>query len=430
MPVVGRWTGREAQALRYALRMTFDEFAEHLGVARRTVAKWMADGPDIVPLLVLQEALDTALDRASDQAKRRFTSLLDGEAVEVSDSGERNREGDDVDRRQALAAGLGALVPHDVLERIVHTGGGPVDMTTVADHEVIAEALGRGQYTAHREALLGLVDRHASILLALLDRPMGGDERRRLDAVATGAHAQAATLAVHARKLTDARRYLALVRDIADDSDDLALQAPALAVSAHPGMPWNFMDGRVGDPRRVDQLLSGALGRAHGVDGHTRAWVHRWAAMIAAAKGDERGFRLHMEAADRALGEAATVEPVGFLARYALGEGRETGATEGIALRLLGRVDDAEAALARALAAIAPDWTSWRAMLHVDTAAVRVLQDAPEETCDSLISALDLADKAGYRVAVSRAHGVRSTFPRPWAGKPCVADLDERLRVA
>lgn len=76
MLVVGRWTGREAQALRYALRMTFDEFAEHLGVARRTVAKWMAEGADIVPLLVLQEALDTALDRASDQAKRRFTSLL------------------------------------------------------------------------------------------------------------------------------------------------------------------------------------------------------------------------------------------------------------------------------------------------------------------------------------------------------------------
>ncbi|MGH8902149.1 MAG: hypothetical protein ACRDYA_10820 [Egibacteraceae bacterium] len=430
MLVVGRWTGREAQALRYALRMTFDDFAEHLGVARRTVAKWMAEGADIVPLLVLQEVLDTALDRASDQAKRRFTSLLDGEAVEVSDSGERNREGDDVDRRQALAAGLGALVPPDVLERIVHTGGGPVDMTTVADHEVVAEALGRGQYTAHREALLGLVDRHASILLALLDRPMGGDERRRLDVLATGAHAQAATLALAARKPVDARRYLALTRDIADDSGNLILRAQALAVSAERGMPWFTPDGRVSDPGRVGRFLSGALSLARGADGHTRAWLHRWTAMIAAAKGDERGFRLHMEAADRAFGEAATMEPVGFLARSALGEGRETGATEGIGLRLLGLVDDADAALARALTAAAPERACLRAMLCVDTAAVRVLQDDPEETCDSLISALDLADKAGYRVAVNRAHGLRSTFPRSWDGKPCVADLDERLRVA
>ncbi|MGH8902150.1 MAG: hypothetical protein ACRDYA_10825 [Egibacteraceae bacterium] len=430
MLVVGRWTGREAQALRYALRMTFDEFAEHLGVARRTVAKWMAEGADIVPLLVLQEALDTALDRASDQAKRRFTSLLGDHGMAMSDSGERNREGDDVDRRHALAAGLGALVPHNVLERIVHVGGGPVDMTTVADHEVVAEVLADRHSTAHREALLGLVDRHASILLALLDRPMGGDERRRLDVLSTGAHAQAATLALSAHKPVDARRYLALVRDIADESDDLTLQAQALAVSADPGMPWFAPDGGINDPGRVERFLSGAIARARGADGHTRAWVHRWAAVVVAAKGDERGFRFHMEAADRTLDQAAAVERVGFLAHFAPKEGRETGATEGIALRLLGRVDDADAALARALAAAAPEWTSRRAKLLVDIAAVHVLRNAPEETCDSLISALDLADEGGVWVVVSRAHGVRSTFPESWDGKSCVADLDEHLRVA
>ena len=47
--VVTVWSGRETLALRTALRMTVEAFAEHLGVAVRTVAKWEALGPKIVP---------------------------------------------------------------------------------------------------------------------------------------------------------------------------------------------------------------------------------------------------------------------------------------------------------------------------------------------------------------------------------------------
>lgn len=39
-PVTTRWTGREASALRLALRMTYIEFAAYLGVGERTVAYW------------------------------------------------------------------------------------------------------------------------------------------------------------------------------------------------------------------------------------------------------------------------------------------------------------------------------------------------------------------------------------------------------
>jgi len=74
--VVGRWTGQEASALRQALRLTVRDFAEHLGVAERTVAKWEAGGSAMVPVLVMQAALDTVLERASDQAKGRFGMLL------------------------------------------------------------------------------------------------------------------------------------------------------------------------------------------------------------------------------------------------------------------------------------------------------------------------------------------------------------------
>jgi transcriptional regulator with XRE-family HTH domain len=74
--VVGQWTGQEASALRQALRMTIRDFAEHLGVAERTVAKWEAGGSAMVPVPVMQAALDTVLARASDDAKGRFAMIL------------------------------------------------------------------------------------------------------------------------------------------------------------------------------------------------------------------------------------------------------------------------------------------------------------------------------------------------------------------
>ena len=82
MIVVGQWTGQEASALRQALRMTIPEFAERLGVAGRTVAKWEAHGSAIVPVPVLQAVLDTVLARAADaigetDENQRCLDLLD-----------------------------------------------------------------------------------------------------------------------------------------------------------------------------------------------------------------------------------------------------------------------------------------------------------------------------------------------------------------
>ncbi|MGH8899075.1 MAG: hypothetical protein ACRDZ4_19135, partial [Egibacteraceae bacterium] len=312
-------------------------------------------------------------------------------------------------------------------ERIL--AGGPVDASLVAGHEVMADVLAERFWSARIDALLPLVDREASVLLGLLDLPMGGEERRRLEALATGAHVQAATLAFKAGRRVDARRCFALARDIADDSGEPSLQAQALVASMTPGMPWHTAHGQVVDPSRADRRLSGAIDLARRADGRTRAWLHRWMGVVLAAKNDERGFRVHAEQADRAFDEAHVAAPVGFLDRYVAAEGRESGATEGLALRLLGRADDADAVLARALAVAAPEWTSWRAMLLVDVAAVRVLQDAPKEACDSLVAALGLAGEAGYSVALGRVLAVRSTFPKPWAAKRCVQELDDLLRL-
>lgn len=76
MELVSPWTGRRACALQTALRMSHDGFARHLGVSPRTVAAWHQK-PDLVPKSEMQQALDTALERAPESAKTRFAQLVD-----------------------------------------------------------------------------------------------------------------------------------------------------------------------------------------------------------------------------------------------------------------------------------------------------------------------------------------------------------------
>ena len=76
MQVIATWTGGDADLLRQSLRMTNESFAEYLGVAVRTVANWRKQ-PEIIPKPSIQEALDTALERAPDRAKAQFTLLTE-----------------------------------------------------------------------------------------------------------------------------------------------------------------------------------------------------------------------------------------------------------------------------------------------------------------------------------------------------------------
>lgn len=68
------WTGRTACALQQALRMTNEQFAEHLDVGVRTVASWHSS-PGVVPKNDSQQLLDTAYERASPLVLRRFAEL-------------------------------------------------------------------------------------------------------------------------------------------------------------------------------------------------------------------------------------------------------------------------------------------------------------------------------------------------------------------
>jgi 8-oxo-dGTP pyrophosphatase MutT (NUDIX family)/DNA-binding XRE family transcriptional regulator len=76
--VIDQWTGKHAIALQAALRMSQDEMAALIGVAKRTIASW-SERPDIVIRPELQRALDTAYERADEPAKLRFARQLKAE---------------------------------------------------------------------------------------------------------------------------------------------------------------------------------------------------------------------------------------------------------------------------------------------------------------------------------------------------------------
>jgi transcriptional regulator with XRE-family HTH domain len=75
MTVIEEWTGRHAHALRTALRLTNEAFAERLGISPRTGTKWR-ERPEMVLSPHLQAALDTLLSEAPPDAGVRFAANL------------------------------------------------------------------------------------------------------------------------------------------------------------------------------------------------------------------------------------------------------------------------------------------------------------------------------------------------------------------
>lgn len=83
MATVRRWSGHEARALRLALRLSIRAFADHLGLAARTVSKWEQHGMATHPRPDTQAILDTALGRADDEAKRRFELMVSDDEIDA-----------------------------------------------------------------------------------------------------------------------------------------------------------------------------------------------------------------------------------------------------------------------------------------------------------------------------------------------------------
>lgn len=68
------WTGRDAIALRKALRMTTERFATRIEVAPRTVANWAAH-PDMVPRAGVQDQLDRLFDECPPELRTQLAGM-------------------------------------------------------------------------------------------------------------------------------------------------------------------------------------------------------------------------------------------------------------------------------------------------------------------------------------------------------------------
>lgn len=108
---VKAWTGLEAGALRRALRLSVRAYAEHLGVAVRTVSKWEQLGAGVRLRPDTQAILDTALERASPSGQLRFRAMLadimppgraDTAGYAGSESWDHETWEDDLDRAAVL----------------------------------------------------------------------------------------------------------------------------------------------------------------------------------------------------------------------------------------------------------------------------------------------------------------------------------------
>jgi len=104
------WTPARVHALRAALRLTQEEFAERLRAAPKTVRNWEQGRHP--PGLALQRALDDALMNASADEQERFSATPSDDSGSVPSEKEQQ-----TDRRDALQA-IGALLGASYLESI------------------------------------------------------------------------------------------------------------------------------------------------------------------------------------------------------------------------------------------------------------------------------------------------------------------------
>jgi hypothetical protein len=87
------WNGASACALQAALRLSNEAFAEHLGIAVRTVAFWHQK-PAVRPRPEMQQLLDSALSQASPEVRERFARLIPRPAHGAFPAGRPPGEGD------------------------------------------------------------------------------------------------------------------------------------------------------------------------------------------------------------------------------------------------------------------------------------------------------------------------------------------------
>ncbi len=439
MPVttVDRWTGREAKLLRQALRLSIRDFAAHLGVGTRTINKWEARQADITPLPYMQEVLDTALARASDEAKARFAATT---RADVPDQESAQLSGPPVRGVMlpvlingrlmfmpvdADALPVAPLVGHtdmESLERLASAARQPSRVDPIAvEHLELATQTHRSLYQGLSSVeLIPAVTGHLQLTTLLLRGTQRPLLRRRLAAIAGETAGHAAWLFHDLGDQHSAARYYSAADVATREAGDPALDAYVRGFRS-------LVMGSQGQAREALGLARSAVEIAQrSAAATTRSWLASLEARALALVGDTKSCFGALRRARTAMGQARREEDPAWM--YEFDHARLLALT-GACYGRLGKTAAAERTLREALEALGPKRTRRRAEVLVDLARVRARQQNAEEATGLAGEALEIAVETGSTAGIQRVRGFRPGLAR-WNGTRAVMALDEQLADA
>lgn len=407
MANVTSWTGVECEALRDAMRLKYKDFADEIGVDKRTVMRWKT-GSNISRHNASQ--LDALLGRVSDDVRARFVDLLCG--------------GDNVKRRSffkapvAAAAGLLALGLDSDRAEWLASGAGRADSAAVAAIRQTLYAAMQLDDTLGSPAAQGMVVAQEQVTEAML-RDCGPEIQPALLSLHAEWIGFAGALAWDAGEYPTAQRLYNLARDKAHEAEDDDLAAYMLAGLSQLAIWQN-------KPRIALDHAAAATSWIQGTsDRQLSVYVHLRMAESAAIARKDRACRDALNAAERAIDGVHPGHPSESRA-YFVGSGFFDSYVGGC-LSLIGEPREAVAASRRAIAALPESYTRDRAVTLLELERGLVQLDEIDEAASAVVQAVRLTEQnRSPRLSLAIRDARRQLAP--WEGSKAVRALDAELK--
>ncbi|MGH3738144.1 MAG: helix-turn-helix domain-containing protein [Micromonosporaceae bacterium] len=403
------WTGREAKALRLGLRLSVRAFAEHLGVAVRTISKWEAGGPAVQPRPDTQAILDTALRRADEEAQTRFSLLL------YSDPASSGR----------LAA-HGHLPAREVLDELELLRRGITDAMT--DQAVTPSILDDWDQTVTRYGM-ATRDRPAGLLLGDLGSDLNEAHRtltrcrsassvRRLTNVIAQMSGLMCLTLVKLDERTAFRRWARTARIAAQEAGDATTTSWVLAQEAY----GHYYSGDILEAIEVAQGAMALPGERACVGAALAApLAARAHALLGRAPETEDALGVAESVLSKLADEKLTASALGY-------SESQLRFHEGNALTHLGKTSRAWRAQERALQLCPPDDFMDRALTNLDRASCLVRDgDVSSGLTHARRTVEELSAEERKGIISLRAAQIIRHVPERCRSQPDVRELQELL---
>jgi transcriptional regulator with XRE-family HTH domain len=401
--IVAEWSGHHAYALRISLRLTIEDFAQHLGMSPRAVAKWEANR-DAVPAMGTQQLLDVALNRAPADAKARFAQLAEQHATAPTQT--------------PTPALLDLATPVSLL-----SPASPRRATQPA-LDWYASSL-REQYSADNTVGPALLLPAMTTHVQAIEQMVKGTEGALLDEllrVGAGYAEFAGWLSHDAGDLGAARRWYALAREWADAADDRRMLSWVLMRRAVQAIGDG--DGAYGVRLAAAAQRDTSTGtlRVRAIAAQTEALAH---ALLGDASAVERQLDAAAQLTAAAGADVAADDPSGG-GRYC---------ELPLYLRIsrakchltLGQAEQAVQSFGAVLDALPPSYHRDRGQYLARLATASALADLPEEACGQAQESLSIAIATGSSRTATDVARFTARAARRWPTLPEVRTLRDML---